>query len=54
MLGIGRSGGMEKTSLISLTSEERRTRPYMVDNMAPAVCNPELLRRHVDADADPA
>jgi hypothetical protein len=25
--GVGRSGGIEKTSLISLTSEERRTRP---------------------------
>ena len=27
--GVGRSGGIEKTSLISLTSEERRTRPHM-------------------------
>ena len=25
--GVGRCGGIEKTSLISLTSEERRTRP---------------------------
>src|SRR6516162_9835650 len=28
-LGIGRSGGMWKAILISLTSEERRTRPHM-------------------------
>jgi len=27
--GVGRSGGMEKTSLISLTSEERGTRPHI-------------------------
>jgi hypothetical protein len=27
--GVGRCGGMEKTRLISLTSEERRTRPHM-------------------------
>jgi hypothetical protein len=27
--GVGRSGGIEKTSLISLTSEERRARPHM-------------------------
>jgi hypothetical protein len=27
--GAGRSGGIEKTSLISLTSEERRARPHM-------------------------
>jgi len=27
--GVGRYGGIEKTSLISLTSEERRTRPRM-------------------------
>src|SRR5258708_35576763 len=30
MFGVGRCGGIEKTSLISLTSEERRTRPHMV------------------------
>jgi hypothetical protein len=29
MFGVGRSGGMEKTSLLSLTSEERRTRPHI-------------------------
>jgi hypothetical protein len=29
MFGVGRSGGIEKTSLISLTSEERRARPHM-------------------------
>src|SRR6266481_753517 len=29
MLGVGRSGGIEKTSLISLTSEESRARPHM-------------------------
>jgi hypothetical protein len=29
MFGVGRSGGIEKTSLISLTSEERRTPPHM-------------------------
>jgi phosphatidylserine/phosphatidylglycerophosphate/cardiolipin synthase-like enzyme len=28
MLGVGRCGGIEKTSLISLTSEERRARPH--------------------------
>jgi hypothetical protein len=28
--GVGRWGGIEKTSLISLTSEERRTRPHMI------------------------
>jgi hypothetical protein len=28
--GVGRCGGIENTSLISLTSEERRTRPHMV------------------------
>jgi hypothetical protein len=28
-LGVGRCGGIEKTTLISLTSEERRTRPDM-------------------------
>ena len=27
--GVGRCGGIEKTSLISLTSEERRTRPHI-------------------------
>jgi hypothetical protein len=27
--GIGRCSGMEKTTLISLTSEERRTRPHI-------------------------
>ena len=29
-LGVGRSGGIEKTSLISFTSEVRRTRPRMM------------------------
>ena len=29
MLGVGRSGGIEKTSFISLTSEERRARLHM-------------------------
>src|SRR5271169_3037476 len=29
MLGVSRSGGILKTSLISLTSEERRARPHM-------------------------
>ena len=28
--GVGRCGGIEKTSLISLASEERRTRPHMI------------------------
>ena len=27
--GVGRSGGIRKTSLISLTSEDRRARPHM-------------------------
>src|SRR5438128_15855 len=31
MLGVGRSSGIEKTSLISLTSEERRARPHIGD-----------------------
>jgi len=30
MFGVGGCGGIEKTSLISLTSEDRRTRPHMV------------------------
>src|SRR5215472_17576565 len=29
--GIGRSGGIRNATLISLTSEERRARPHMVD-----------------------
>src|SRR5215469_10433786 len=29
--GVGRSGGIEKASLISLTSEERRARPHIGD-----------------------
>jgi len=29
MFGVGRCGGIEKTSLISLTSEERRARPHI-------------------------
>jgi hypothetical protein len=29
MLGVGRCGGIEKTSLISLTSEERWVRPHI-------------------------
>src|SRR5712671_185207 len=29
-LGLGRCGGIENTSLISLTSEEIRTRPHMI------------------------
>jgi hypothetical protein len=33
-LGVGRFGGIEKTSLISLTSEERRARPHMRGNIA--------------------
>jgi hypothetical protein len=33
--GVGRSGAIEMTSLISLTSEERRTRPHMAANMPP-------------------
>src|SRR4029077_15162359 len=28
--GVGRCGGIEKTSVISLTSEERRARPHML------------------------
>src|SRR5215472_18876188 len=32
--GIGRCGGIENTSLISLTSEERRTRPHMFPTIA--------------------
>ena len=30
IFGVGRSDGIEKTSLISLTSEERRARPHMI------------------------
>jgi putative SOS response-associated peptidase YedK len=29
MVGVGRCGGIEKTSLISLTSEDRRARPHV-------------------------
>jgi hypothetical protein len=29
MFGVGRSAGIEKMSLISLTSEERRARPHI-------------------------
>src|ERR1700738_5172783 len=47
MFGVGRSGGIEKTSLISLTSEERRARPHMRRKMA--LCadagNPLILPR---------
>lgn len=32
--GLGRSGGIEKTSLISLTSEDRRARPHMLADIA--------------------
>jgi len=34
MFGVGRSRGIEKTSLISLTSEERRARPHMSGKVA--------------------
>jgi hypothetical protein len=34
MFGVGRSGGIEKASLISLTSEERRARPHMSGKVA--------------------
>jgi len=34
--GVGRCGGIEKTSLISLTSEERRTRPHMGEDSVAA------------------
>src|ERR1700680_2107188 len=33
IFGVGRCGGIEKTSLISLTSEERRTRPHMASRL---------------------
>ena len=42
--GIGRSGGIEKTSLISLTSEERRTRPHIADTRRRANGGPLLCR----------
>jgi hypothetical protein len=39
-LGVGRCGGIEKTSLISLTSEERRTRPQARRALADEVLHP--------------
>jgi hypothetical protein len=41
--GLGRCGGIEKTSLISLTSEERRTRPHMRASIAPRGRRPKPL-----------
>src|ERR1700726_2745325 len=43
MFGVGRCGGIEKTSLISLTSEERRTRPHMRASIAPRGRGPKRL-----------
>jgi hypothetical protein len=43
MFGVGRSGGTAKTSLISLTSEERRTRPHMRASIAPRGRRPKPL-----------
>jgi hypothetical protein len=41
--GVGRCGGIEKTSLISLTSEERRTRPHMRATITPPGLWPKRL-----------
>ena len=38
MLGVRRCGGIENTSLISLTSEERRARPHMARAIAGRAC----------------
>jgi len=46
MFGVGRSGGTEKTSLISLTSEERRTRPHMVASIAGPGRGPSSYHRN--------
>jgi hypothetical protein len=42
--GLGRSGVIEKASLISLTSEDRRTRPHMTGYM---VVTPAQAKRHI-------
>jgi hypothetical protein len=39
MLGVGRCAGIEKTSLISLTSDERRARPHLSQPYR-ALCSP--------------
>ena len=39
--GGGRCGGIEKTSLISLTSEERRTRPHIDRKIGSPVRTPK-------------
>ena len=41
--GVGRCGGIEKTSLISLTSEERRTRPHISRKIGSRVQRPKRL-----------
>jgi hypothetical protein len=43
MFGVGRCGGIEKTSLASLTSEVRRTRPHMPVTIAPRGLWPKRL-----------
>jgi hypothetical protein len=50
MFGVGRSGVMEKTSLLSLTSEERRTRPHKDCTSSTAFSN--RLGRAVSIFAD--
>src|ERR1700758_3288129 len=40
VFGVGRCDGIEKTSLISLTSEEGRTRPHIGANIAAAARRP--------------
>jgi hypothetical protein len=42
--GLGRSGGIENASLISLTSVERRTRPHMARNMVAARAQANHIR----------
>jgi hypothetical protein len=42
--GVGRSAGIEKTILISLTSDERRTRPHMARNI---VATPPRAKHHI-------
>ena len=39
--GLDRCGGIEKTSLISLTSEERRTRPHIGWKVGSRACRPK-------------
>jgi len=45
MFGVGRCGGIEKTSLISLTSEDRRARLSTPENIALSARRPKWPRQ---------